>query len=106
MPNMAKVLSSHNRKIMEEQKFPVTNVSTAAERKCSCRSTVNCPLSGKCLSKNIVYQAIVTTRVNGIDKEFKYVGLTSTSFKDRLANHKADAMHIGKRKNTSLSEFV
>ena len=106
MPNMAKLLSSHNRKVLEEHISPVTNVATAAERKCSCRNIDNCPLSGECLSKNIVYQAIVTTGVNGINKDFKYVGLTSTTFKERLANHRADAKHISKRKNTSLSEFV
>lgn len=88
--------------------MPVANVATVTERKCSCAKNqkVNCPLSGNCLSKNIVYQAIVSAKVSGIEKEFKYVGLTSTTFKERLANHRADARYSSKRKNTSLSEFV
>ena len=42
------------------------------------------PLQGQCLNKNIVYQASVTSK----NKTETYIGLISTDFKTRVANHK------------------
>ena len=46
----------------------------------------NCPLGGRCLDVNIIYQAEVENLTDN-SKEY-YVGLTATTFKSRLAVHK------------------
>ena len=75
--NMKKIISTHNQKVLR-------NSDNSAEKPmCNCRSKPNCPVQGKCLVDNVVYQAEVET-----DKEKQtYVGLCSTAFKDRFRNH-------------------
>ena len=65
------------------------------------RSTI-CPLEGECLAKDVVYQATVTCG----DKEEIYVGITATTFKSRLANHKASLKTEQKRNSTELSKHI
>ena len=67
---------------------------------------MNCPLSGKCLTENIIYQATVLSVANGKQATNKYIGLTGTTFKTRYSNHKADMNNIKKRNSTALSDFV
>ena len=78
MPNMKVRMSGRNKKVLRENE--------QLGRKCNCRIPQDCPLSGECLTKNIIYQATVTQ--TNSDKTEKYVALTSTEFKKRLANHK------------------
>ena len=82
---MGNIISSHNKKILKKQ-------NETQERICNCRvkEKENCPMGGKCMLKNIVYQATVNPKQN--TKSFKtetYIGLTSNTFKARLANHKS-----------------
>ena len=77
----------------------------AEERDCSCRKVENCPLEGKCLHKNVIYQATVTPNQNK-DQAKNYIGLTSTTFKERLGNHKFSFRHREHRKETTLSQHV
>ena len=79
-----------------------TSNSLNKERKCNCPKTKTCPLNGECLTRNIVYQATVT---NGTNTE-TYVGLTATTFKARLANHKASFISKAKRNATELSKHI
>ena len=67
MPNVKTTIEGNNKKILRNSK------STAeTERKCSYPKNAECPLDGKCLSKDIVYRATVTSEKS---KE-TYVGLT------------------------------
>ena len=66
MDNMAAVTKAHNNKIINNN----TNQATYA---CNCRIKADCPLPGKCLAKNIIYEAKVTTPTD----EKTYIGLTS-----------------------------
>ena len=69
---------------------------------CNCRSKPNCPLQGKCLVDNLVYQAEVET-----DKERQtYVGLSSTTFKVRYANHKSSFKNENSKTETTLSKHI
>ena len=68
---------------------------------CNCR-TPPCPLQGKCLMDNLVYQAIVKTETD----EQTYIGLTSTTFKLRFGNHKKSFNHGTYRHNTTLSTHI
>ena len=91
---MEKIISSRNAKLLSP---PPTD-----ERTCSCPRNTPCPLDGKCLLKNVVYEATVTHQDQ---KQNFYTGLCSTTFKARLAIHK----HSFKNENdnqTSLSKFI
>ena len=91
---MGTIISNHNRKIMSKQD------QTKTKRLCNCRKNRTCPLSGKCLSKNIVYKATEqSSKVN-------YVGMTSTDFKARLGNHTYNFKTYSKRKATALALYV
>ena len=97
-PNMKRLIAAHNASILRKGE-------ESEEKICNCRRGTVCPLEGKCLSKNIIYQATVTP-TNPPDKPETYVGLTSTTFKLRLANHKKSFKHHTYRKETTLSEHI
>ena len=50
-PNMKKIISSHNAKILRKSEI------TPPEKTCNCRQKDSCPVEGKCLTDNIIYQA-------------------------------------------------
>ena len=56
MPNVKTTIEGNNKKILRNSKN-----TTETERKCSCPKNAECPLDGKCLSKDIVYRATVTS---------------------------------------------
>ena len=67
MPNMAKLISRHNKRILQKE-IPI-------ERACSCRNPELCPLQEQCLVKNVIYQASVKQLDSG--KVETHTGLTS-----------------------------
>jgi hypothetical protein len=100
MPNMASVINGHNKKILEESK-PLERGGCNCQR----RYAGNCPLGGECLSKNVLYEAQVSsTEQNYTDTVYK--GITEPPFKSRLGNHTKDFNHRKHSKNTSLSKEV
>ena len=96
MPNMGKLISGHNKKIL--------NKNEPQENLCNCRSKNNCPVGNKCLLSDVIYQATVT-RLDNREKE-TYVGLSSTSFKSRWNNHKTSFNLASHEKETRLSIHV
>ena len=92
------------------------------ERKCNCTPRESCKLANRCLEKNMVYQA----NVNIIDKAPRqlqeraqpenqgsktpkieyYVGLYSTTGKERLGNHYKAFIHRRYIMDTALSQFI
>ncbi len=72
-------------------------------RHCTRKSKANCPLDGNCLAKNIVYKAIVTTK--SLHRK-EYIGLTSTTFKERLSNHTQSFKKESLSHSTKLSKYV
>jgi hypothetical protein len=73
---------------------------------CNCRNKSKCPLQGSCRQSSLVYQATVEP-TDGTDiKTEKYVGLTDTEFKLRLANHKQSFNKHNLRNATELSKYV
>ena len=73
-------------------------------RQCNCRKPENCPLEGKCLKKNIIYKAEITSNSAGTESKF-YIGSAGNDFKQRYTNHKSSLKYISKRKTTELSKF-
>ena len=113
MPNLGRVISSHNSKIIG--KGEVTK-----KRKCNCpeKDKPTCPLGGECLASNIIYQAkvkalppkraqLVDEVVDPRTKEVQtYLGRSKPPWKFRSYNHTASFDHIEKRKHSGLSQYV
>ena len=97
MPNVKSIISSHNKKVLS------TNITEQdqTEKECNCRNKTECPLEGKCLQKNVIYQATVTTNTT----EETYVGL-ATNFKERYRNHKCSLKLPKRRNETELSKYI
>ena len=96
MPNIAAIIESNKKKLREDE-------HNAMQRMCNCPPRGECPLDGECLAENIVYRATVISQ--DCRKE-TYVGLTATSLKTRLANHKASFKAKEKRNATELSKHI
>ena len=97
MPNIKSIISSHNRKTLDP-KAPIPNEN---ERTCNCIKKDQCPLQQKCLTKNVIYKATITTANPDTEKE--YIGLCETTFKKRYANHKKSFNHEKYKNSTTLS---
>ena len=97
MNNIKAVIEKHNRKILSE-----TNENENI-RTCNCRNRQDCPLNGKCLQSNIIYQAIVSSEDG---KTETYIGLTENQFKTRYNNHKSSFNNQSKRCSTELSNYI
>ena len=96
MPNMKSIISSHNNHVLSN-----ANAQTPQPDTCNCRKKPDCPLEGKCLQTNVIYQATVTTETT----TETYVGL-ATNFKERYGNHKTSFRHSKRRNETELSKHV
>ena len=96
MPNMSKIISSHNKKVIGSSANQTPNPG------CNCRAKKDCVLAGKCQSTDIIYKGTVETTHSAQE----YIGLTSTSFKQRYANHKASFKHRNKSCETTLSRHI
>ena len=53
MQNIKSVINNHNMKVL--------NNTAETEESCNCRNKNNCPLDGKCLTPNIIYEAQITS---------------------------------------------
>ena len=94
MSNVKTIIEGNNKKILRNSENPIT------EKKCSCPKNAACPLDGECLASDIVYCTTVTCG----SKVETYVGLTSTSFKLRYANHKASFNVESKRNYLNMTK--
>ena len=100
MENIKTIISSHNKHVLAS--YPTTN---SEDRICNCprKSKANCPLNGHCLARNIVYKATFTPQSS---PPKQYIGLTSTTFKERLDNHTQSLKHESMSNSTELSKFI
>ena len=104
-PNIKQVVAKHNKKLLEAV------VPKEEERGCSCprakRLAGECPLQGKCITTNNVYQAtVVETKVDGEQKVETYVGVSAPPWKGRYASHKSSFIHPHKKGETKLSAHI
>ena len=56
MPNVKSKINAHNKKILSSE-------VRKEERTCNCTRIENCPLNQNCLSRNIVYEATLTSNL-------------------------------------------
>ena len=99
-PNLARKISGHNSKILKAYE---NGEGPLVEKDCNCRKANECPVEGKCLQKGVVYQATLRRGDGVIDT---YIGLTSTSFKERWRNHKSNFKTRNPKNATALSKHV
>ena len=78
---MACLIKGHKQKVLAQADLrkPV--------EECKCRAKPSCPLDGRCLQERLVYQANVTARSSGDEKQYMYFGLCDTPFKTRYGSH-------------------
>ena len=96
---MATIISGHNKSMTR-----TSRPQNEDERVCNCRNKGSCPLGNECLAENIIYEATVSS--NPDEETRKYVGLCSTSFKDRLAVHKQHMNNRIHRKKCELANHI
>ena len=72
MPNMEKIIKSHNAAVLREK---IENA-----HKCNCRRPRTCPMNGNCLASCVVYKASVKSE----NEEKVYYGSCMVTTKNRL----------------------
>ena len=95
MPNLERKIDTHNKSLLQKR-------TPTPEKLCNCRAQPNCPLKGRCLTTNIIYQATVECD----DNKETYMGLTGDQFKSRYRNHTASFRDTRKRNATELSKHT
>jgi hypothetical protein len=80
------------------------NAHKARKNKTQGKGTVNCSCSKNAMKKDIVYKATVTT--SNPNTIMNYIGMTSTTFKERLANHNYTFEHKEHSNKTELSKYI
>lgn len=93
--NMRQHLDKHNMAILNSK-------TERPEGGCNCRKPNECPLSNKCLTKEVVYKAEV---VEASGEKNDYYGLTELRFKDRYYGHTANFRDRTKA-GTELSNHI
>ena len=101
MPNVANTIKTLNQRKLNESEEK-TDSKNEKEKKCNCRKTSECPLQQNCVQQNVIYQSTITTN----NSKETYVGLASTSIKQRIANHKQSFKDESKRFSTELSKYI
>ena len=105
MDNKKSVINKtqHTRFVETRNSSPYVRPTTD-QLSCNCQKSETCPLQGKCLSSNLIYQAEVTTTDNGTAN--KYIGMTANSFKTRYNNHMKSCRNAKYSKETALSNHI
>ena len=99
MQNMRSIIQGHNNRIISKSKDSET---ADTKNLCNCRRKEDCPLSGKCLTRSIVYAANITTNTS----TKTYIGMTGGEFKSRFNNHKKAFTNRKYAKDTELSKYI
>ena len=124
MPNMQRVISGHNSRILreeiqekqeqkkqeqetqeqqQEQSKGRGKKKETADPDCNCREGVEvCPLEGKCKEASVIYRATVKDENSNTET---YTGLTSNTFKKRYYGHNSD-INNREKQGTTLSEHI
>ena len=72
MPNMAAIISRHNKALLTQRTEPANTVPP-----CNCRAKTSCPMKGQCRESSIIYKATLPS--DRIAKN--YYGCSETEFK-------------------------
>ena len=95
--NLLQIIDAHNAKIRNEKTIIDPNRKT-----CNCTQPTKCPLDGNCLSSCIVCKVTVSSE----KEQVAYIGLTSTTSRERYNNHSKSFNHEKYENETELSKYV
>ena len=73
--NVRSIIANHDTRIIRKKQTQVISADN-----CNCRNKETCPLQNKCMNKDIVYKATISTSNTNDTKH--YIGMTSSTFKD------------------------
>ena len=99
MNNVRSIITNHNTRIIRKSQTQMTSVDS-----CNCRNKEACPLQDKCMNKDIVYKATISTS-NANDTKH-YIGMTSSTFKEGYRNHIKSFTHKQYSNETELSKHI
>ena len=102
MPSMKAKINQHNKKVLQKRNDSVRSENI---RTCNCPRNAECPLDKKCIEKDLLYSAEITSNLTNYDKKV-YLGICSTTFKERLGNHKKAFNHEKYEHDSELSKEV
>ena len=94
MNNVRTIITNRNTRIIRENQTQVISADN-----CNRRNKEACPLQNKCMNKDIVYKATISTSNTNDTKH--YIGITSNTFKERYRYHiKSFTQKMFKRNRT------
>ena len=74
---------------------------------CNCIDKSSYPLNGNCLEQNVIFYSKTIPRNQFTNKnDTHYIGLTESSFKERLYKHKNSFKYENKQNTTEFSNFI
>ena len=95
MQNIKGIINNHNMNILHQ--------NNEIKDECSCRNKKYCPLGGKYLSPNIIYQGKINSSQPSYNEKV-YFGVAEKSFKDIFYNHTKSFTHANYANDTELSK--
>ena len=99
MNNVRSIITNHNTRIIRKSQTRVISVDNY-----NCRNKEACPLQNKCMNKDIVYKATISTSNTNDTKH--YISMTSSTFKERYRNHIESFTHKKYSNETELSKHI
>ena len=100
--NMYNILSNHNRRLLNEL---TTRDRNPNGESCNCRNKEECPLGGRCTTRNVVYQACISPMEQQRDGERIYIGISAGNWKQRWYSHRHSFSNPKLRYQTALSKY-
>ena len=79
------------------------NNNNSKQNECNCTTRNDCPMNALCNLNNVVYQGIIYPKEHINDRK-TYIGISSTKWKIRYANHKYSFSHEHLKYQTALSK--
>ena len=103
--NIFQIVSNHNKEINKEfqNRTNNNNNNNSKQNEWNCKTRNNCPMNGICNLNNVVYQGIIYPKENINDRKTD-IGISSTKWKIRYANHKYSFSHEHLKHKTALSK--
>ena len=97
---MARIISSHNRKVLQEKR----KKEKPDQKEYNFQKRVElCPIGGKCQIRAIVCKATIKSEDGDVRP---YTGCTDRKFKERLYEHRTDANNRDNRSRTKMATHV
>ena len=100
--NMYNILNNHNRRLLNEL---ITRDRNPNVESCNCRNREECPLGGRCPTRNVVYQACISPMEQQKNGERVYIGISAGNWKQRWYSHRHSFSNPKLRYQTALSKY-